>query len=122
MSRTTQRAIKRRVKQLEAERRKIMGLLAGRNMRFAIGSALVFPEIKIVEVDGKPGWEAPKKANAEYKVGMVTADGTSWASKDGEKYCLALALFLPSGEEVTNATIISNLRHTRGTEENDDES
>ena len=119
MSKITQRAIKRGAKQLEAERRKIMGLLMGRTMRFPLGGAVVFPEIKVVEVDGKPGWEMPKKANEEYKVGMVTADGTSWASKDGKKYCLAIALFLPSGEKVTNAMIIATLRHTRGTEEYD---
>ena len=121
MSKITQRAIKRGAKQLEAERRKIMGLLAGRNMRFAIGGAVVFPEIKAVDVDGQPGWEIPKKTNEEYKFGMVTADGTRWASKDGKKYCLAIALFLPNGEEMSNAIIISILRHTRGMEENDDE-
>lgn len=122
MSKITQRAIKRRAKQLEAERRKIMGLLMGRTMRFPLGGAVVFPEIKVVEVDGKPGWEMPKKTNEEYKFGMVTADGTRWASKDGKRYYLAIALFLPNGEEMSNAIIISILRHTRGTEENDDES
>lgn len=69
-------------------------------VRFSIDSAIVFPDIENIDIDGEPGYKLPSEPNDEYKYGMLSDDFSvnrgnnfMFASKDGKNYVIAVCVY-----------------------------
>lgn len=59
---------------------------------FRIDGAALVEELGDFEIGGEEAWKIPKaKVNKEYKYGALM-DDFLWASKDGRRYVMALAV------------------------------